>query len=229
MQAGWSNFHLSLPFRSDVDTTVATSAIVTGLFEKLAPKGHELVLFDINRFNETAKFFKNDPKSYLDNLLERNDLSYTLTVIANENEESRQVHLMRKAEAGNSIETAVRWRWPGPKAFIPCPMLPFPFHQPIRFTEKTAPRKTRVCTWGTLPSEESAECSEFPLPPCCVCAGTPSTHILNRESLILSGWKNCNAGLSLVADELLKTFCHACYLRPVMGDNILGMRQIVAQ
>jgi alpha-beta hydrolase superfamily lysophospholipase len=121
-----------LAFQSDVDTTVATSAIVTGLFEKLAPKGHELVLFDINRFNETAKFFKNDPKSYLDNLLERNDLSYTLTVIANENEESRQVHLMRKAEAGNSIETLpLGMAWPQGIHSLSHVALPFPPADPL--------------------------------------------------------------------------------------------------
>jgi len=55
-----------LAFQSVVDATVSTSVLITGLFDKLPTGGHELVLFDINRFNQTAKFFNDDPKPYLD-------------------------------------------------------------------------------------------------------------------------------------------------------------------
>jgi alpha-beta hydrolase superfamily lysophospholipase len=121
-----------LAFQSDVDTTVSASAVITGLFEKLSPNGHELVLFDMNRINEAAKFVANDPKPYLDRLLPRNDLSYTLTVIANENEGSRQVHVMGKAEGENEIKTLpLEMTWPQGIHSLSHVALPFPASDPL--------------------------------------------------------------------------------------------------
>jgi alpha-beta hydrolase superfamily lysophospholipase len=121
-----------LAFQSDVDTTVSASAVITGLFEKLPNNGHELVLFDINRINEAAKFFTSDPKPYLDRLLERNDLSYTLTIVANENEGSSQVHIMRKTEGKSEIETLpLEMTWPQGIHSLSHVALPFPPIDPL--------------------------------------------------------------------------------------------------
>ena len=101
-----------LAFQSVVDATVSTAVLITGLFEKLPAGGHELVLFDINRINEAAKFFDNDPKPYLDRMFNNAELSYTLTLITNKDEASRQIHGLRK-EAGkkyiNTIELEAGW------------------------------------------------------------------------------------------------------------------------
>jgi len=121
-----------LAFQSDVDTTVSASAVITGLFDKLPKNGHELVLFDINRINEAATFFINDPKPYLDRLLERSDLFYTLTFVANENEGSRQVHLVRKAEGKNEIDTLpLEMAWPQGVHSLSHVALPFPPTDPL--------------------------------------------------------------------------------------------------
>ena len=102
-----------LAFQSVVDTTVSASALVTGLFEKLPASGHELVFFDINRINEAARFFNNDPKPYLDRLLYDKELLYTLTLVANENGASRKVDFLRKEAGTNVVDAApLDLAWP---------------------------------------------------------------------------------------------------------------------
>jgi hypothetical protein len=102
-----------LAFQSVVDTTVSASALVTGLFEKLPASGHELVFFDINRINEAARIFNNDPKPYLDRMLYDKELSYTLTLVANENGASSKVGFLRKEAGTNVVDAApLDLAWP---------------------------------------------------------------------------------------------------------------------
>lgn len=77
-----------LAFQSSVDATVTASALVENLFSRLAPAGHELVLFDINRRTEIESVLKLDPATIFGPLLENEDRGFDLTVIANENGES---------------------------------------------------------------------------------------------------------------------------------------------
>ena len=116
-----------LAFQSVVDATVSTSAVVTGLFQKLPAAGHELVLFDINRINEAAKFFNNDPKPYLDRMFYDEELPYTLTLVANENETSREVHFMRRESGKTRLDTLpLGIAWPKGIHSLSHVALPFP-------------------------------------------------------------------------------------------------------
>ena len=121
-----------LAFQSVVDTTVSTSTLITGLFEKLPAGGHELVLLDINRVNEASKFFNDDPKPYLDRMLKNDELSYTLALMTNEDETSRQVHVLRK-EAGNTEINTLKLNTAWPKAMhsLSHIALPFPKTDPL--------------------------------------------------------------------------------------------------
>ena len=116
-----------LAFQSVVDSTVSVSALITGLFDKLPADGHELVLFDINRINQAARFFKDDPKPFLDNMLKDAKLSYTLSLVANENETSRQTHVLRN-EPRNSeaITLKLETAWPTGVHSLSHVALPFP-------------------------------------------------------------------------------------------------------
>ncbi len=121
-----------LAFQSVVDTTVSTSALTTGLFGKLPAGGHELVLFDINRKNEAAKFFNDAPQSFLDSLLNSADLSYALSLVANGNTEKSQVHVLHKEENKaevNSLPLAVAW--PENIHSLSHIALPFPKSDPL--------------------------------------------------------------------------------------------------
>lgn len=117
--------------------------LITGLFDKLPAGGHELVLFDINRFSEAEKFFKDDPKPYLDRMLNNTELSYTLTLMTNEDESSRQVHVLRKKAGGAELNTLKQeTAWPKAMHSLSHIALPFPKTDPlygeIRYGEKTS-------------------------------------------------------------------------------------------
>jgi hypothetical protein len=121
-----------LAFQSVVDTTVSTSALITGLFEKLPAGGHELVLSDINRINGVPKFFNNDPKPFLDSMLNDAKLSYTLTLMTNEEETSRQVHVLRKKAGESEINTLkLDTAWPMAMHSLSHIALPFPKTDPL--------------------------------------------------------------------------------------------------
>ena len=121
-----------LAFQSVVDATVSTSAIIKGLFNKLNGAEHDLVLFDINRINESAKFINNDPKSSLDKMLYDEKLPYTLTLIANEKETSRKVHSLRKEAGTNAVEiTPLGLAWPNGIHSLAHVSLPFPAADPL--------------------------------------------------------------------------------------------------
>ena len=116
-----------LAFQSVVDATVPTSATITGLFGKLPADGHELVLFDINRINQAEKFFKNDPKPYLDRMLNNSQLSFNLALVANQYDSSRKVHVLRKKAGNTEINTLkLESAWPRAMHSLSHIALPFP-------------------------------------------------------------------------------------------------------
>jgi len=116
-----------LAFQSVVDATVSTSVLITGLFEKLPEGGHELVLFDINRFNQAPKFFNDDPKPYIDRMLYNSKLSYSLALITNEDASSRQVSVLRKTAGDSEINTSkLDTGWPKAMHSLSHIALPFP-------------------------------------------------------------------------------------------------------
>jgi alpha-beta hydrolase superfamily lysophospholipase len=116
-----------LAFQSVVDTTVSTAVLISGLFDKLPEGEHELVLFDINRFDEAPKFFNNDPKPYLDQMLDNPGLSYTLTLVTNEDGSSRRVHVVSRemGKSGVSI-SPLETSWPKGIHSLSHIALPFP-------------------------------------------------------------------------------------------------------
>jgi alpha-beta hydrolase superfamily lysophospholipase len=116
-----------LAFQSVVDATVSTSVLITGLFDKLPAGGHELVLFDINRINQAAKFFNDDPKPYLDRMLFNSKLSYTLTLLTNEDATGRRVHILRKKAGSSEVNTVkLESAWPKAMHSLSHIALPFP-------------------------------------------------------------------------------------------------------
>jgi len=50
-----------LAFQSVADGTVSTEAVVEALFRRLAPGGHALVLFDLNRFTAALSLMLPSP------------------------------------------------------------------------------------------------------------------------------------------------------------------------
>ena len=121
-----------LAFQSVVDTTVSTSALITGLFEKLPAGGHELILFDINRINEAAKFFTKDLKPYLDKMFNTEKFPYSLTLVTNENENSRLIQALHKEAGRTELDTVtLAIEWPRNIHSLSHIALPFPVTDPL--------------------------------------------------------------------------------------------------
>jgi hypothetical protein len=121
-----------LAFQTVVDATVSFRAVVEGLFAKIPAGGHEQVLFDINRLEGAAEIFKDDPKPYLDSLLDKVDLPYTLNLVTNRDGASGAVHILRK-EAGTAEYHAVPidTDWPQGVHSLSHVALPFPGYDPL--------------------------------------------------------------------------------------------------
>lgn len=90
-----------MAFQSVVDATVRTSALIEGLFNRLPPGGHELVLFDINRAEAGDALVNTGPRNVIAVLLDHPTLSYNLALVSNENRSSRKVVVTRKNAGDN--------------------------------------------------------------------------------------------------------------------------------
>lgn len=102
-----------LTFQSALDTTVVPSAVVNGLLEHLPENGHELVLFDIHRQLNVEHLMRRDPKAWLDELLNRESLSYGLSVVTSQQaDQSSVVVIQRKAKNKSTRQTELDLSWP---------------------------------------------------------------------------------------------------------------------
>mgnify|MGYP000633953780 CR=1 FL=1 len=116
-----------LAFQSAVDATVSTRAVVQNLFDKLPAGGHELVLFDINRYTEVERILREDPKAGIEAMLSSGDLPFTVCLVTNESEKSHHVIARRKVPGGGAIsEIFIGMRWPRGLYSLSHVSLPFP-------------------------------------------------------------------------------------------------------
>ena len=110
---GIKGFPKVLAFQSLVDATVIPSALVDGLLRKLAAEGHELVLFDINRVAMAEPFLRAGKVQLRDELVSDAGLPFTLTLITNVDEHSREVMAERKDPFGdNPSRLPLGLSWP---------------------------------------------------------------------------------------------------------------------
>ncbi len=86
-----------LVFKSTVDATVSTTAVIDRLLTPLGPHGHELVLFDINRLAAQELLLVSDPGPLTARLMTDDTLPFAMTVITNEHPDSARVHARHKA------------------------------------------------------------------------------------------------------------------------------------
>ena len=123
----------TLVFKSTVDATVSTDAVVDNLLAHLAPNRHELVLFDINRTSAKSTILVADPGPLTARLMSDETLPFAVTLITNENPQSRTVVSRRKApfstEPADSEPLGLAW----PRGVISLShvALPFPPDDPM--------------------------------------------------------------------------------------------------
>ena len=125
-------FPPTLAFQSVVDATVTAPTLVTGLFDPLPADGHELVLFDINRFSNIEPLLKRDPGAWLHDILRNANKSFTVGAVMNESEETRAVVLRRRLSGETEVtETKLGLSWPAGVYSLAHVALPFPPDDPL--------------------------------------------------------------------------------------------------
>jgi alpha-beta hydrolase superfamily lysophospholipase len=81
----------TLVFKSAVDATVTTEAVVDNLLTLLPPYRHELVLYDINRSAVSSVLLKDNSGPLTTRLMTDKSLPFTVTFISNESPETSNV------------------------------------------------------------------------------------------------------------------------------------------
>jgi hypothetical protein len=80
---------------------------------KLAPEGHQLVLFDVNRHTETEPLLKSDPEILTQRLFTEQMLPFDLTLVTNASVDSDAVVARRKpALSKQSQNVPLDLSWP---------------------------------------------------------------------------------------------------------------------
>ncbi len=122
-----------LVFKSAVDATVTTDAVVDLLLARLPENGNELVLFDINRYARTSILLVSDPGPLTDRLVADGSLPFSLTLIANEHAESARVVARHKPAfaAEFSATEDLDMEWPPGVISLSHVALPFAPNDPL--------------------------------------------------------------------------------------------------
>jgi len=121
-----------LAFQSVVDATVRAPALIEGLFERLPPGKHELVLFDINQVEAIHPIMDTGPRDVIAALLNKSDLDYILTLISNESVSSRKVAVYQRVpENEDNIVTPIDLVWPEGVYSLSHIALPFTYDDPL--------------------------------------------------------------------------------------------------
>jgi alpha-beta hydrolase superfamily lysophospholipase len=123
-----------IAFQSAVDATVSAPDLVTRLFDRLPPNGHELVVFDINRWAKIDHLLKRDPAGDLARLLANPEHPFTLSIATNDSapgKDPKQVVIRRRVQ-GKGLETQeTGLSWPQEIYSLAHIALPFSASDPI--------------------------------------------------------------------------------------------------
>lgn len=129
-----------LAFSSVVDSTVSAPALVNNLFNRLSPGGHELVLFDINARAGIEPLLNWNPDKMLDALQNAADPAFMLSLVTNENPDSREV-VEKQWISGEdpAVTTKLALQWPEDVYSLSHVALPFAPGDPLYGGEATEP------------------------------------------------------------------------------------------
>jgi len=126
-----------LAFQSVADATVSAAAVVDVLFAKLAPEGHALVAFDINRDPELEPLLSAAARTVTRTLLTGPPLPFDLTVLTNAStaeEGERDLLLVARHRAAGSTTVDTQptgMSWPRDTYSLAHVALPFRADDPV--------------------------------------------------------------------------------------------------
>jgi alpha-beta hydrolase superfamily lysophospholipase len=121
-----------IAFQSIVDSTITAAEIVRGLLARLPPKGHELVVFDINRNENLEGWIAPGPLEDLERLRDAVDLPFRLTLVANRARDTRGVAAYSRPAGGRDVVIeSLPYQWPAGVFSVGHVSLPFPVDDPV--------------------------------------------------------------------------------------------------
>ena len=121
-----------LAFQSVVDNTIDAGALVEILFNRLPDNGSELVAYDVNRNSQMLHLMRNAPAEVPPLFEALAPLSYSVTLLKNDGEDSNDVeawHMTAGSTTGYTEPTTMRW--PPQIYSLSHIALPFPSQDPI--------------------------------------------------------------------------------------------------
>jgi hypothetical protein len=115
-----------LAFSSLVDATVRAPEIIARLFDRLPSRGHELVLFDINRHAGMASLLKQQPDDWKDAIDQSFHERHRLTVVTNVSNSTPFVEAREYGPVGLISRPSLQLSWPSGVYALSHGALPFP-------------------------------------------------------------------------------------------------------
>jgi alpha-beta hydrolase superfamily lysophospholipase len=141
---GVTGFPRVLALQSVADATVSTDAVVSRFLSRLAPEGHELVLFDVNETAEAEQLLQTDPEAVIDRLLAQETLPFGLTVVGNSDRDDDTVVARHKPALSRKVEeNPTGLRWPSGVYSLSHVALPFPPDDPV-YGQRNDPRNRLI-------------------------------------------------------------------------------------
>ncbi len=140
----------TLVFKSTVDATVSPDAVVDRLLKHLKPDRHELVLFDINRFAAKSKLLISDPAPFTERLMADNSLPFDVTLVSNENPESRSVSARSKPSFSTEASKVEPLNLAWPRGVISLSHLALPFSPVDPLYGQGPPREEDILFLGQM-------------------------------------------------------------------------------
>ncbi|MGL6222040.1 MAG: alpha/beta hydrolase fold domain-containing protein, partial [Steroidobacteraceae bacterium] len=120
-----------LVFLSTVDSTVQAPAVIDSLLGRLAPDGHELVLFDVNRLSIVQPLLVADPAPLTRRLMTQGTLPFALTLVTNRPDTLQALERRVPALGDTATERPLGLSWPAQVFSLSHVALPFPPDDPL--------------------------------------------------------------------------------------------------
>ncbi|MGI9329577.1 MAG: alpha/beta hydrolase [Gammaproteobacteria bacterium] len=123
----------TLVFKSTVDATTSTQAVVNDLLRRLPEDNHELVLFDINRFSAATSILVDDPGPLTQQVMADDSLPFSVTLITNRGPETLKATARKKLPFSSSatLVTDLETDWPRNVLSLSHVALPFAPSDPL--------------------------------------------------------------------------------------------------
>jgi alpha-beta hydrolase superfamily lysophospholipase len=119
-------------FQSLVDATVTPAEVVRGMLGLLPPHGHELVVFDVNRYEVIAALTAPGPLTGLERLRAADDLPFRLTIVTNREPGTRSIAAFTRDVGARGLERHdLPLEWPRGVFSLGHTALPFPVDDPV--------------------------------------------------------------------------------------------------